>query len=145
MKRSRVTFATMEAAAMAADVASPSTMARCSKPKSATRAPADRHRGRGGRPAAAVDDGALLEAEVRDAEAVDQAHRPGLRHPAERVAQGGEVRAVQATLVDALRAAGDDADLERRPQHDGIERLAALRGVLLGVVERRPRAGVAGA
>jgi hypothetical protein len=52
---------------------------------------------------------------------------------------------VQATLVDALRAAGDDADLERRPQHDGIERLAALRGVLLGVVERRQRTDLPGA
>ena len=83
MKRSRVTFATIEAAAIAALVASPSTIARCSCPKSAT-----------GKPS------------VRQSE-------PGRATPSERVAQRGEVRPVQAAPVDPARAARDDATRPR--------------------------------
>ena len=43
MKRSRVTLARIDAAAIAADFASPSITARCSKPKSATGKPSVRH------------------------------------------------------------------------------------------------------
>src|SRR5215207_6933877 len=44
MKRSRVTFAITEAAAIAALVASPPTTGRCSKPVGGTGKPSDRHR-----------------------------------------------------------------------------------------------------
>jgi hypothetical protein len=44
MKRSRVTFAMTEAAAIAALVASPPTTGRCSNPVAGTGKPSDRHR-----------------------------------------------------------------------------------------------------
>ena len=75
-----MTLATIDAAAIAALVASPSTIARCSKPKAGTAKPS-------------------VEAE---------AARP--RDAQQRVAQRGEVRAVQAAAVDAAHAARDDGD-----------------------------------
>ena len=61
----------------------------------------------------------------------------------QRLAERGEVGLVQAAAVDAAGAAGDDRDARGDPQHDRVERLARLFGVLLGVVEQRERADVA--
>ena len=109
MKRSRVTFATIDAAAIAALVASPSTIARWGRPNSATEKPSSRH---STSPCDAVG---------------DAAHR---------VAQRGQVGLVQPAGVDAAHAARDDHDAGGAAQHERVQLLARLDGVLLGVVER---------
>ena len=93
-------------------------------------------RGAGG---VAVDDRALGTPEVRHREAVHEA-RDLARHTvgdtAQRVAQRGEVGVVQAAGVDPAHAARDDRDPRRAAQHQRVELLARLGGVLLGVVQR---------
>ena len=114
MKRSRVTLAITEAAAIAALVASPPTTGRCSKPVAGT-----------GKPS-------------RQAEA---ARRPPTRRSTSR--QRREVRHVQPALVDPAHAARRHRDLGGDPQDARVELLAPLLGVLLGVVQRgqRPQVG----
>ena len=97
MKRSRVTLATIEAAAIAALVASPSTI------------------------------GALLEPKVADREAVGEAEQPRPGHSQQRLAQRGEVRAVQPARVDPATQRETTATFGRRPQHDRVQRLRPRR------------------
>ena len=97
MKRSRETLARIDAAAIAALVASPSI------------------------------DRALLVAEVADREAVGQADAAGARDLQQRVAQRGEVRHVQAAGVDPAHAARDDDGLRRGAQDDRVQLLARPR------------------
>ena len=114
MKRSRVTLAMIEAAAIAALVASPSMIGRCSCSNSGTAKPSIRHSAPGS----------------------------ATRISAERSAV--EVRHVQAAVVDAAHAARDDDDAPRAREHARVELLARVVVVLLGVVERAQRAQLAG-
>ena len=94
----------------------------------------------------AVDDRALLAAEVRHREAVEQAQHlaaDAVGDAARRVAQRREVGLVQAARVDAAHAARDDDDPRGGAHHERVERLARLDGVLLGVVERAEQAQLA--
>ncbi len=95
MNRSRVTLARIDAAAIAALVASPSMIA------------------------------PLLVPDVGNGEPVDQAQAPGPRDALQRVAQRGEVRAVQAAAVDPARAARHDRRTRGRAQHDRDRALRA--------------------
>ena len=113
MKRSRVTLATIEAAAIAALVASPSTTARCWSPRSGTRKPSTRH------------------------------SEPGTATRTSASCRAARLVRCRPRAVDAARAAGDGGDLDGGAQHDRVERLARLRVVLLGVVERAERADLA--
>jgi hypothetical protein len=80
---------------------------------------------------------------VADREAVAEADTAWTSHLQQRLAQGSEVGLVQAAAVDAAGTAGDDRDAGGDAQHDRVERLAGLFGVLLGVVEQREGADVA--
>ena len=62
----------------------------------------------------AVDDRALLEAELGDREAVDQAQSAGTRHAPQSVAQSLEVHHVQPAVVDAAHRARHDDDAGAR-------------------------------
>jgi hypothetical protein len=87
----------------------------------------------------AVDDRALLEAEVRDGEAVGQADAVGPRDP--QSASRSAARFVTCRPRSSMpRTQREDHDgLLGRAQDDRVQRLAHLRRVLLGVVERRQR------
>ncbi len=106
----------IDAAAIAALVASPSTIARCGRPNSGTEKPSKQ-----------------AQHLARDV-ARDSRHR---------VAQRRDVRPVQAPRVDAAHAARDDDHAGRAAQHQREQLLARLGGVLLGVVQRAQRAQLA--
>ena len=97
MMRSRVTLATIEAAAIAALRVSPSTTARC-----------------GG-------------ASGPEAEAVDEAGLRARREIGENVAQPPEVRAVEPVAVDVARRDDPHRHLRRAVEHGLEQRLAHLR------------------
>jgi hypothetical protein len=84
-------------------------------------------------------------AEVADREAVAQAHATRAGDALKGVAKRGEVGDVQATRVDARRAAGDDHDACGDSEDDRHELGATLGRLLLGVVEgpKRPNFGAA--
>jgi hypothetical protein len=103
----------------------------------------DDRRGRdGGAGGVAVDDRALLVAEVGHREAVDQAEGARPRDAEQRVAQRGEVGAVQAAAVDAAHAPRHRVDLDGGAQDEREQPLTGLDVVLLGVVQRAERADV---
>jgi hypothetical protein len=103
------------------------------------------HRRRGDRGAhrVAAHDRALLEARRRDWEAVGQAQAAVAAHARENVAQRGQVRLVEPTLVDAAHAPRRHRDARGGAEHARVERLAHLGRVLLGVVQLRQGAQVA--
>src|SRR5918998_6738455 len=103
----------------------------------------DRGGGDGGGGRVALDDRALLVADVTDGEAIGQADAAGARDADQRVPEGREVRPVQSARVDRTRATRDDADLDRCAHDDRKQLLANLVRVLLGVVEPAQRAQLA--
>ena len=109
MMRSRVTLATIDAAAIAALRVSPSTTARC-----------------GG-------------ASGPEPETVDEAGFRARREVGQNVAQPPEVRAVQAVAIDVTRRDHPNRHLRRRVEHGAEKRLAHLGLDLLRVVQQRER------
>ncbi len=94
----------------------------------------DRGGGDRGTRRVAVDDRALRPAEVGHGEAVEQADHlalDALGDAARGVTQRGEIRLVQPARVDPPHAAGDDDDPGGGAEHQRVERLARLGGVLL--------------
>ena len=107
-----VTLASTEAAAIAALRQSPSITARCSNPKSGTLKPSTRQ---------------TVPPRATPSRAVRSASRFVLWRP---------------RAVDSAHAARDDHRASGGAQHERVELLARLRGVLLGVVEAGQRAPV---
>jgi len=99
----------------------------------------DRRSGDGRTPRVAADDSPLLDLEVGDAEAVDQAQRVLAPQAAESGSQRLEIRHVEAAGVDPTRATDDDRCSGRGAHHERIQLLAAGFGVLLRVVQVRQR------
>ena len=94
---------------------------------------------RGG-PCVTVNHRALLVAGLRDRETVAEADATRARDAQEGVAQRGDIGHVKTLGVDPADAARDDGDLGRGPENHGVQRLACLEALLLGVVQRRERA-----
>ena len=109
MIRSRVTLATIDAAAIAALFVSPSTTARC-----------------GGR-------------ERAEPEPVHEARLRSRGEIGEHGAEPPQVRAVQPVPVDVAGRDDPDRDVSRRVEHDAEEQLAHLGIDLLRVVQERQR------
>src|SRR4051812_9627608 len=92
--------------------------------------------------AVTVDHGALLEAEVRDAEAVDEADRVFAGDREQGGAERVEVGHVKSASVDATHAARDHGDLGCGPEDVRIQLFTPLDRVLLRVVETREGAAL---
>lgn len=93
-------------------------------------------------PRVATDHGALLVADVAEAEAVHEADRLITRDALQSSTQRLQVRLVQAAGVDPAHATHDNRRLRCRPQHERVELLAARLRVLLGVVQTRQGAAI---
>ena len=109
MTRSRTTFATIDAAAMAALRASPSTTARCGGADGPSRKPSTRHASAGG------------------------------YRSREHGTQPGEIRAMEAVPIDRTDGHDPDADRGRARSDGLVQHLALLDRDLLRVVQRGER------